>query len=215
VPRRPLVRTISRSGSSPADHGEADESTALDAMRAAEVPLGETTEAQGKRAATPQQRHAMEEMLSHGMGYTEVCELMVSGAYVIKEGRPVGQPMAPATVRRTIARIRKRWAEQDEEHKHEYRLAQMRRLYTEIGEARRAKNYGAVAALERLLADVQGTREPERVAVDVRATLRNAVEVTLDGMTPQRMAELATAYRERRKARLLGEAIEAEYSVAE
>jgi hypothetical protein len=72
------------------------------------------------------------------------------------------------------------------------RAKQVGRLHAHIQGARRDKSWNAVAALERTLAQVQGTLEPVQVQVSVEATVRDAVGAVLSGLSRPQLEALLT-----------------------
>ena len=74
-------------------------------------------------------------------------------------------------VHRLLAEIKDQWAHDDAEQAPRLKAMAVRRLLGSIQSARADKAWTAVASLERTLADIQGTREPVRIEVDVTADM--------------------------------------------
>lgn len=86
----------------------------------------------------------------------------------------VAGPVSLQTIKKDITAIRKRWLEEDVAHREYARSMSMRRLFDEIRYARKDGRWSAVASLERLLAQIQGTLAPDNSSSkqdDDRATL--------------------------------------------
>lgn len=69
---------------------------------------------------------------------------------------------------------------------------QVQRLHGHISKAEKAQSWNAVASLERLLAQVQGTLEPLQVNVHVDAQVRDAVAGVLGSMSAAQLDALLT-----------------------
>jgi len=72
--------------------------------------------------------------------------------------------MSEKEVDRTMAIVRAEWDEEESEQKKYAKATAVRRLLREIEEARERKNYSAIANLEKVLMQVQGTSEPLQIA---------------------------------------------------
>lgn len=134
------------------------------------------------------QRRVIEEMLAHNIHTSDICEVMCDDPW----------NMTRATVKNSILRIRQKWREVDQERRADHKLMAQKRLLADIAAARKSKAWNAVASLERLLADIQGTKEPIRIDVDVNETVRESIEVSLANMTPEMVRAFAQRHRERR-----------------
>lgn len=111
--------------------------------------------------------------------------------------------MSRHAVQSAMRRVRQRWVEEERENRPSYKNTAMRRLLGSIAEARGAKNFAAVAQLERLLAEMQGTREPIEMNVNVETTLPEAALQVAAQLTPERFDALVA---EQRKLRALAAA---------
>lgn len=98
-----------------------------------------------------------------------------------------------------IARIRDRWAEEEKEARPHNKTQATRRIVGHIAEARRDKNWSAVAQLEKLLSDMQGTKEPTEINVNVDATLTQAIVSVVSNLTPERRAAMIEEQRRLRE----------------
>lgn len=104
----------------------------------------------------------------------------------------------PAVVAKRREIIRQRWVEEyDEQRPHLRRMAE-KRLNQHIEQARKAGKWDAVVNMERLLAQMQGTLEPERVVHefqtgDILSQLLSSQDVVDDYAAEVRMLEQKAA----------------------
>lgn len=98
--------------------------------------------------------------------------------------------MTRTSTRAVMARVRRRWAEEERGNRPHYKATAMRRLLGHIAEARVAKNFASVAQLERLLAEMQGTREPVEVNLNVETTVTEAALHVIGKLTPEKFRAL-------------------------
>lgn len=125
----------------------------------------------------------VEQMMLHNHSVTAINRL------VLKE---FGAPATVVAKRREL--IRQRWVEEyDEQRPHLRRMAE-KRLNQHIEQARKAGKWDAVVNMERLLAQMQGTLEPERVVhefqtVDILSQLLSSQDVVENYAAEVRMLE--------------------------
>lgn len=105
--------------------------------------------------------------------------------------------MSKVAVRKYIDRIRAKWKEEEREARPHYKASAMRRIIDHIADARRDKNWAAVAQFEKLLSEMQGTKEPLEVALTVNDAVNDALVVVVSRLTPERRAELIAQARSR------------------
>ena len=67
--------------------------------------------------------------------------------------------VAASTAKSYMTEVRDRWSEEERDNRPTYKTQAMRRIYGHIQKARESSNWAAVAQLERLLSDIQGTKE--------------------------------------------------------
>lgn len=127
---------------------------------------------------------AIEQLLIAGVSRSRISTLMAQ-RYGLTDGQ----------VRGHMERIKARWISEEKENRAMYKETAMRRLYGHIAEAKKAGNWASVAQLERLLAEMQGTREPVEVAVNVGSTVVEAAAHVLSGLTPEKIAALVSEQR--------------------
>jgi DNA-binding transcriptional MerR regulator len=120
-------------------------------------------------------------------------------------------PMSKTAVRTYISRVHARWAEEERTNRAHYKTQAIRRLYGHIAEARKASNWAAVAQLERLLSDIQGTKEPIEVQVNVDATVTEAMLHVVANLSPERKRALIE---EQRRLRALAQGATVDVSAA-
>jgi hypothetical protein len=107
-------------------------------------------------------------------------------------------------------KVRSAWAEEERARRPYYKAAQIRRVLQEIASAKATKvdpangsvvhrpNWGAVAQLENLLADLTGAREPLEMRLDVDVRTSEALLHVIGTMTPDRIRALAMRQRQLR-----------------
>jgi hypothetical protein len=122
-----------------------------------------------------------------------ISALMAAGVEeeVIKAETAKRFDMTGRATKMAMGLVIKAWAETDVEQRPHKRLMAEKRLQGHVAAARAAKAWGAVASLERLLAEIQGTRQPDEVHVTVEAEVRENVAVVVQQLTPERINELA------------------------
>lgn len=118
-----------------------------------------------------------------------------------------------------MARVREKWRDEDESARVAWKSAQIRRLHNHLRKAQGREpnkqvegdkgekiNHSAVLGYENLLADLQGTKEPILVNVDVRYT--EALTLTVASLTPDEIEswidEYDTTMADAARARELG-----------
>lgn len=111
--------------------------------------------------------------------------------------------MTTNAINALVPHVFKEWADEDTARRPHQKRAAVKRMHSHIAAARAAKNWNAVASLERLLAQMQGTLEPIEINVNLDATIRESVINVVAMASPERIRDLAThALRMRRAARL-------------
>ena len=113
----------------------------------------------------------------------------------LDEKHGLGYPSRLA-VEKTLAEVKDEWVAIDAEQAPRLKSMAVRRILDHIAKAKAQKAWTAVATLERTLADIQGTREPIRIEVDVTAEQRSALAGAIASMAPD--LELAMADEQRR-----------------
>lgn len=132
-------------------------------------------------------------------------QMMVNGA---SEGKIVAFCKATWGVGRKRALrmaelVKARWVEEDERNRPIWKSWQIQRLMGDLSALRaipvEKRNYAAISATERLLADVQGTKEP--VKVDINVARVQAVDRVILELTPAQFdAAVASALEDKRLA---------------
>lgn len=95
-----------------------------------------------------------------------------------------------------IAECRTNWAEEERENRPHYKAAAIRRLMGHISASRREKNWTAVAQFERLLSDVQGTREPLELNLNIDARVTEALVHVIADMSSEQVLEYEAEWEE-------------------
>ncbi len=98
--------------------------------------------------------------------------------------------MTRTVVATYVARIREKWAEEERAARPHYKAQAMRRIYGHIAEAKRDKNWSAIAQFEKILSDMQGTKEPVEINVNIDATVTEAALHVVSTLTPERRRAL-------------------------
>lgn len=135
------------------------------------------------RHVTPEQRRArlmaVEQMLTLGVTPQQM-EATLKAQY----------DMGPAKVASYVGQVRARWAAEGEQDRAQLKKAAIRRIQQHIRGAVAKGQFSAVAQLERLLADIQGTKEAVEVNLNVSTTVTEAVIGIVTGMTAEEQAAL-------------------------
>lgn len=110
--------------------------------------------------------------------------------------------LRPGRVTSLLDRIRETWRKEDEANRASNRAAAVRRVTRYIRDAEGRKNqdgswiekpnYAALARFEELLSDLQGTREPVKVDLNVR--VQETVLNVIAGLSPEELGELVAEY---------------------
>ena len=101
----------------------------------------------------------------------------------------------PSATGTLIARVRKRWADEERENRPSYKAAAIRRITGHIAQARQSKNWAAVAQLERLMSEIQGTREPIEVQMNVDVSLPEAAMRVVATLPPEKFQAMIAEQR--------------------
>jgi len=136
-------------------------------------------------------RRVMADLLARGRSRDEIMEQMTRTEIVDEKGktRP-GFGMTEREVDRLIVSVRAEWDEEETEQKRYARAAAVRRLLSEINQARSERSYNAVANLEKVLMMVQGTAEPIEVATPTDGRITDALLRVLGELDPVAVREL-------------------------
>lgn len=141
-----------------------------------------------RRKIQPQERldrrKLMAQLLANHVDREEIVAIMVRQ---FQMPRQTTEALIRATYRE--------WAEEEVERRPFYRSAAIKRIQAHIVQASKAKAWNAVAALERTLAEIQGTREPVEHHVQIDANIREAVVGLLTQMPEADIERLAGKYR--------------------
>jgi len=143
-------------------------------------------------------KEAIASLLISGQNRDRIVELM--GRETVSDGKGgtrQGYGMTEAEVDRMIRIVQAEWDEEENERKRYAKATSLRRILREIEEARAAKNYSAIANLEKVLMMIQGTAEPVEVAQPGDNRLTDAVLRLLGESDPVSVRLLIE--RERRK----------------
>lgn len=111
--------------------------------------------------------------------------------------------MTRSAVDRYCGLVRERWAKESEQDRAQLKKMAVRRIQQHIRNATAKGQFSAVAQLERLLSDIQGTKEALEVNVNVTSTITEAVISVVSAMTPEEQHALIE---EQRRLQLAAEA---------
>lgn len=160
-----------------------------------------------KRVVTPSDR-AKRETLIEELWFQCVDERRIIA--IAKRELDIG----PTATRVVLARVRERCQREHEENRVAWKHQAVERISREIRDAKKESAWGAVASFERLLADIQGTREPLRV--DVNVAVNQAVVHVIGSMSAEQMQLLLEEYNEmERRAKALPVHAEVTHAAAE
>ncbi len=151
-------------------------------------------------------RYTLEETAKH----TEYVESAFAQGWTAPEIIRAGKKQLGVTVSRmvsVIAKVREKFAREDALARPSWKSEQIRRLMRQLRVAMGEKddegnwilkpNMSAYTKIESILADVQGTREPIEINVDVSYT--EAMMTVIGQLTPQQMDGLLERARERKR----------------
>lgn len=135
-------------------------------------------------------------------------QLLVAGIPVSRIEKEAKQrwKLTAGRTKRLIDRVRQRWAEESRAERPHWKAQAIRRLYGHIAKARGEGQWNAVAAFERLLAEMQGTKEPVEIQLNVDATVTEAALHVVSRLTPERRAQIVAE--QRRLRELAGRVVE-------
>lgn len=112
-------------------------------------------------------------------------------------------PLGAKRTKKLIERVKSTWAAEDENQRAVKKAAQERRLIQTIEQAKgepdeeghwKDANFAAIVQAERLLADIQGTREPTKVQLDLQVSV--AVAHLIASFTPDQVQSALAEQRE-------------------
>lgn len=146
------------------------------------------------RRITPAEKHRrlkiVEELWYRGLPERGIKEAL---AAAVQEGK-LEYSVGPSTLRRLIAKVRERIEAEHESNRGVWKAQAITRISREIRDATAKNQWGAVVGLERLLADIQGTREP--ILVDVNVRVQAVVVRVIANMSKEQMDGLLDEYDE-------------------
>lgn len=153
---------------------------------------------EGKRKNRPadptlalKRRQLLGQLLANGLAEEDIVVVCLDPKHELGFKRR-GQVLHELTV------VKHAWAKADQDAAPRLKAMATRRILDHIAKARSKGAWAAVATLERTLADIQGTKAPIRVEVDVTEAQRVALAGALAAMPIDRVLELAQLRRELR-----------------
>jgi len=107
--------------------------------------------------------------------------------------------MSRGAVAKYMDSLRSQWAEEERSSRLTNKTTAQRRLYQHIQKAKESENWAAVAALERLLSDIQGTKEALEINLNVDATVTEATLHVVANLSPEQRANIIAEQRKLRE----------------
>lgn len=161
-------------------------------MSALKPGLGPTSDAEARRPKiiTPELRrqaiNAIEQLMVAGVAKTRI-EQACKDQFGLSKKK----------VEEYAGVVRERWIEEERTARPTYKQQAMRRLMGHIAAAVREKNFAAVAQFERLLSEMQGTKEAVDINLNVGVAVSQATLHVIGSLTPEQRAEIVRIQRER------------------
>lgn len=158
-------------------------------------------------AASPSERRNVVVTREEIKKRTEYIEaLMIQGVPLsrIESSAKTSFSMSRNQVATYMTRIREKWSEEEQKARPHYKAQAMRRILGHIAQAKGDKNWAAVAQFEKLLAEMQGTKEAVEVHLNVDVQTTEAVLHVISGLSPERRTALIE---EQRRLRALAAAV--------
>jgi hypothetical protein len=128
-------------------------------------------------------------------------QLMIRGVTQSKIEKACAErfKMSRGAVSKYMDTLRVQWADEERAARMTNKTAAQRRLYAHIQKAKDSENWGAVASFERLLSEIQGTREAMEVNLNVDATVTEATLHVVANLTPEQRANIIAEQRRLRE----------------
>jgi hypothetical protein len=117
---------------------------------------------------------------------------------------PEGLGIGQTSTEKYIRRVRERWLMEAEASRPNDKANAVNRLMQSMRDARRAGKWSAVLGFERLIADIQGTREPLRV--DLNMNVNTALMNIIGSYTDEQRDSILAEYEEMEERAKLAEA---------
>ena len=128
-------------------------------------------------------------------------QLMIRGVSPSKIEKACAErfKMSRGAVAKYIDALRSQWAEEERSSRLTNKTTAQRRLYQHIQKAKDSENWAAVAALERLLSDIQGTKEAIEIHLNVDATVTEATLHVVANLSPEQRTNIIAEQRKLRE----------------
>lgn len=130
----------------------------------------------------------VERLLLAGATHANIYKLAARPTTADPPGLGIGKTAAVGAIRRVMDR----WVAESEADRSFNKVTAVRRLFSHMQDARRDKKWSAVLGCERLIADIQGTREPIRI--DLNANVNMALVNCIGAMTSEDREALLAEY---------------------
>lgn len=141
------------------------------------------------KVQTEEQIVVVEAALVQGLSERDIKRALEAKA--VKEQKPF-LAVSLGRIRKLKARVHEQMKLESERTRPQTKEKQLRRLYTELADARKASAWQAVTKIEDLIARIEGNYEPIRLDVDV--VHREALTNVLTSITPEQAAAFSDAY---------------------
>jgi len=128
-------------------------------------------------------------------------QLMIRGVSQSKIEKACAErfKMSRGAVSKYIDTLRSQWSEEERSSRLTNKTTAQRRLYQHIQKAKDSENWAAVAALERLLSDIQGTKEALEINLNVDATVTEATLHVVANLSPEQRTSIIAEQRKLRE----------------
>lgn len=133
------------------------------------------------RSVMRRQRDMVGDLVASGLSTTAIQDVMA---------KPEQGALDESTVNLLVRQVRADWDEEDAERKLHYKSAAIRRLHKHIVKAQAAGAWPAVANLEKVLMQIQGTAEPLEMPMPVDSRLTEALLQVLGERDPRNVREM-------------------------
>ena len=161
-------------------------------MSALKPGLGPTSDAEARRPKliTPELRKqalgAIEQLMVAGVSQNKIEDVCKE-----KFGLTRGKVKEYAKV------VRQRWADEEREARPTYKQQAMRRIMGHINSAAKDGNFAAVAQFERLLSEMQGTKEAADVNINLNVATSQAMLHVVSSLSAEQRAAIIKLQRDR------------------
>lgn len=128
-------------------------------------------------------------------------QLMIRGVGATKIAKACADRfgMSKPAVSRYMDKLREQWADEERSSRTTNKATAQRHIYQHIQKARDSGNWGAVAAFERLLSEIQGTKEALEVNMNIDASIKEATLHVVASLSPEQRTRIIEQQRRLRE----------------